>query len=236
MQTSFLIPPSGVWKRQVEPLCWWQGRIGQLDVFSEVRSFPRRAEPNCSSGAGTDFLRGLQRHPARTGAAGVVRRLLHAVPRHPSHPEGPQRGQQRGSSRRGSESSLTLTWINASLFFLGLVLPTTLNMFVSALSPRCWRGFQVWQMREGVCVQVLQRQTPEVHTLRGPGRQEVPLSPLQQIFREERQIKDPHLTRPRKTQASQGNETVRSLTWILRKVSIIPILQTISPSHHCSRQ
>lgn len=69
-------------------------------------------------------------------------------------------------------------------------------------------GLQVWQMREGVCVQVLQRQTSQVHTLRGPGRQKVPVSPLQQILREERQIKDPHLTRSRKTQASQGTETM----------------------------
>lgn len=64
-------------------------------------------------------------------------------------------------------------------------------------------------MREGVCIQVLQRQASEVHALRGPGRQEVPLSPLQQIFREEGQTEDPHFTRPRKTQASQGTGAVR---------------------------
>lgn len=74
------------------------------------------------------------------------------------------------------------------------------------ISSRCRWGLQVWQMREGVRVQVLQRQAPEVHTLRGPGRQEVPVSPLQQILREERQIKDPHFTRSRKAQASQGTE------------------------------
>lgn len=63
-------------------------------------------------------------------------------------------------------------------------------------------------MREGVCLQILQRQAPEVHTLRGPGRPEVPLSPLQQVLREERQIKDPHLTRSRETPTPQGTETL----------------------------
>lgn len=67
------------------------------------------------------------------------------------------------------------------------------------------------QVREGVRLQVLQRQAPEVHALRGPGRQEVPLPPLQQILREERQAEDPHLTRSRETQASQGTGKVRGV-------------------------
>lgn len=105
---------------------------------------------------------------------------------------------------------------------------TVLNIFVSLFFLHRLRwGLQVWQMREGVCIQVLQRQTSQVHALRGPGRQEVPLSPLQQILREERQIKDPHLTRSRETQASQGTETVHA----------IPTPQTIMASlHRCTSQ
>lgn len=75
---------------------------------------------------------------------------------------------------------------------------------------RCRRGLQVRQVREGVCVQVLQGQAPQVHTLRGPGRQEVPVSPLQQVLREEGQAEDPHFARSRKTQASQGNGSAHS--------------------------
>ncbi len=90
-------------------------------------------------------------------------------------------------------------------------------------------------MREGVCVQVLQRQASEVHALRGPGRQEVPLSPLQQILREEGQIKDPHFTRSRKTQASQGTETC-ARSCLLQGVHIIPIVQSIASLHHCITQ
>lgn len=61
-------------------------------------------------------------------------------------------------------------------------------------------------VREGVCLQVLPGQAPEVHPLRGPGRQEVPLPPVQQVVREEGPVKDPHPARPRKAQASQGRE------------------------------
>lgn len=67
------------------------------------------------------------------------------------------------------------------------------------------RGLQVRQVREGVCLQVLQGQAPQVHTLRGPGRPEVPLPPVQQVLREEGPAADPHPARSRKAQAPQGD-------------------------------
>lgn len=61
------------------------------------------------------------------------------------------------------------------------------------------------QVREGVCLQVLQGQAPQVHTLRGPGRPEVPLPPVQQVLREEGPAEDPHSARSREAQAPQGD-------------------------------
>ena len=37
-------------------------------------------------------------------------------------------------------------------------------------------------MWEGVCLQVLQGQTSQVHQMRRPGRQEVPLSSVFQVY------------------------------------------------------
>lgn len=60
-----------------------------MDVSGEVRSLSRGAEPGCRAGPGPDILRGLQGDHARPGAFGVVRRLLHPVPRDPPHTERP---------------------------------------------------------------------------------------------------------------------------------------------------
>lgn len=74
---------------------------------------------------------------------------------------------------------------------------------ISVISTCRFRGgIQVRQVWESVRIQILQRQTPQVHALCGPGGPEVPLSPVQQIIREEGQVEDPHPACARKTQAT----------------------------------
>lgn len=63
---------------------------------------------------------------------------------------------------------------------------------------------QVRALREGVRLPLLPRQTPQVHALRGPGRQEIPLPPLQPLLREEGPAAHPRAARPRETQTPQG--------------------------------
>lgn len=95
------------------------------------------------------------------------------------------------------------------IFFTFLITIHIFSLFLKKkFFPRFKRRLQVRQMWEGFCVQILQRQTPEIHALRGPGGQEVSVSPLQQIFREEGQITDPHPPRPRETQTSQGTTSL----------------------------
>ncbi|XP_040547441.1 PR domain zinc finger protein 14 isoform X2 [Gallus gallus] len=71
-------------------------------------------------------------------------------------------------------------------------------------APRRRRGeLQVRALREGVRLPLLPRQTPQVHALRGPGRQEIPLPPLQPLLREEGPAAHPRAARPREAQTPQ---------------------------------
>lgn len=92
---NIICSPPGVWEWPAESFCGRQRCRGKLDVFGEVRSVSRGAEPDRSAGPGSDILWSLQGDHTRPGASGVVRRLLHAVSGDPTHTEGPQRRQQQ---------------------------------------------------------------------------------------------------------------------------------------------
>ena len=53
--------------------------------------------------------------------------------------------------------------------------------FVYVMRCRRWK-LPVPALRQGVLLQVLPRQTPQIHALCGPGRSQVSMSPLQQVW------------------------------------------------------